>query len=117
MTANSASEKQKDLATRVFERPAFEFAWPTFLFVLMILVFRPIQTFLLVCWVYGRDGYFQKGIRLLNGKPVRFSDGNLVPTYLDALAGFLTFFTIVFGLSVLLILFLRLYDRHFKQPG
>jgi len=115
MTANSTAEKQKDLATRVFERRAFSLVWVTFLFVLMIRIFRPVQTFLLVCWVYGRDGYFQKGIRLLDGKPPRFSDGSRVPTYLDALTGFLTFLPIVFGLSLLLILFLRLYERHYKQ--
>jgi hypothetical protein len=67
-------------------------------------------------WVYGREGYLNQGIRVLPGKPIRFSDGVLVPQELDILTGFGMFCLTTFGLSLALYHALRLYDRAFGKP-
>jgi hypothetical protein len=90
-------------------------AWALFLFVSLRFVFEPVQTFLLVCWTYGRDGYFHRGIRLMPIKPPRFTDGNLVPTYMDFLTGMATFILTTSALTALFILFARLWDKYLKN--
>jgi hypothetical protein len=113
----SASEdgqttKPTDLAGRVFNNPNFVFAWIFSLLLLMIFVSIPIQRVLLVFWVYGREGYFHQGIRVLPGKPIRFSDGVRVPQE-DILTGAGMFAVTTFGLSFALFLVLRVYERLF----
>lgn len=77
----------------------------------------PIHDVLLVCWVYGRDAYFQRGMRVLPGKPIRFSDGILAPQLADMVTGLGLFFASTLGLSLALFLALRFYERHFgKAP-
>jgi hypothetical protein len=89
--------------------------WTLLLFVSLVLIFEPVQTFLLVCWNYGRDGYFHRGIRLMPVKPPRFTDGNLVPTYMDFLTGMATFILTTSALTALFILFARLWDKYLKN--
>jgi hypothetical protein len=76
----------------------------------------PIQQFLLVLWVYGKEGYFHQGIRVLPGKPIRFSDGVRVPQELDILTGFGMFMVTTFGLTAALFFSLRSFDRLFGKP-
>jgi hypothetical protein len=104
-----------DLASRILEKKSFQAAWAIFLFLLVIFVSWPIRDFFLVCWVYGSDAYFHHGMRVLPGKPVRFSNGQLVPQLLDMVTGFGAFFVTVAGLSLLLIFALRLYERHSRK--
>jgi hypothetical protein len=86
-----------------------------FLLLALITVSFPIQRVLLVFWVYGRDGYFHQGIRVLPRKPLRFSDGVLVPQELDILIGAGMFALTTFGLSFALIFALRLYERFARK--
>lgn len=105
--------KSKDLATRVFNNPGFGLAWVVFLAV-VVSRFWWIRDMFLVSWVYGHDAYFRDGVRVLPGKPIRFSTGELVPLWPDMVTGGSFFFVTAFGLSILLILGLRLYE-HFRS--
>ncbi len=112
-TRDVPATKPTDLASQVFNHPHFVPAWIFFLLLLLIFVSFPIQRILLVLWVYGREGYFHQGIRVLPGKPVRFSDGILVPQEIDIVTGFGMFAVTVFGLSFALYFALRLYECWF----
>jgi len=108
--------KPADLASRVFENRTFELAWVIFLFLFVIFVSWPIRNALLVCWVYGTDAYLHHGVRVLPGKPIRFSDGTLAHQFTDMVTGFGVFFVTTIGLSVALFFALRFYERHFRKP-
>jgi hypothetical protein len=69
----------------------------------------------LVLWVYGSRAYFQEGIRVLPGKPIKFSTGANVPLLYDLITGFAAFFIPALGLTALLIWGLRVYGRHSKN--
>lgn len=71
----------------------------------------------LVWWVYGKDAYFHDGIRVMPGKPIKFSTGELVPQFPDMVTGFAFFFVVVLGLSLLVIFGLRLYERFRKRSS
>jgi hypothetical protein len=53
---------------------------------------------------------------IMPGKPVRFSNGLEVPALPDMVTGFGAFIITFFGLTILLILGLRYYERHFARP-
>jgi len=53
----------------------------------------------------------------LPGKPIRFSDGTLIPLVPDLVTGFGMFFLTTLGLSLLLIGCLRTYERYFSRPA
>src|SRR6266567_4933145 len=98
----------KDLATRVFNNSWFGIIWVVFLGVLVTRLWW-VRDALLVWWVYGRDAYFHGGVRVLPGKPIRFSTGELVPQFPDIVTSFSFFIVVVFGLSLLVIFGLGLY--------
>ena len=104
------SSENTDIASRVFNNRAFQAGWTVFLFI-VILASWPIRDVLLVFWVYGTDAYFTQGIRVLPGKPIRFSDGKVAPVLPDMLTGFGMFFFTTFGLTLLLFFALRSYER------
>ena len=104
------------MASLVFENRTFQVGWVLFLFLTLIFVSWPIRNALLVCWVYGSHAYFHQNIRVLPGKPIRFSDGSPAPQFADLVTGFGMFFLTVAGLSVVLLYVLRLYDTHFGRP-
>jgi hypothetical protein len=99
----------------VFRNRAFQAGWALLLLIVLSVVSWPIRNALLVWWVYGRDAYLQKGIRVLPGKPIRFSDGTLTPLVPDLVTGFGMFFLTTLGLSLLLIACLRAYERYFSR--
>lgn len=103
-------EYAKDLPSRVFANPGCMIAWAVFLGIVLIR-FWWIRDMLLVWWVYGRDSYFRDGVRVLPGKPLRFSTGELAPQWPDMVTGFSFFFLTVFGLTALLLIGLRAYER------
>jgi len=74
-----------------------------------------VHNALLVCWVYGTDAYLHHGIRVLPGKPIRFSDGNLAHPRPDIVTGFGMFFVTVVGLSPSLRSALHLYERRSRS--
>jgi hypothetical protein len=112
------TSKPKDLATRVSSDTKFQIAWVLFLGVIITYIGVPIQRFLIVLWVRGSNSYFHHGIRVLRGKPVRFSDGALVPDLPDFVTGIIVFFLgIMLGLSLLLFYTLRFYERHFQKQS
>ena len=78
---------EDDLATRVFNKKWFAIAWVVFLGAVVTRFW----------WV--RDA------------ALVFSTGDLAPRWADMATGFGFFFIVVFGLSILLIAGLRLYDR------
>jgi hypothetical protein len=100
----------------VFEDRRFQIAWVLFLAAICIFVSWPIRNTLLVCWVYGVDAYFRQGVRVLPGKPVRFTNGILAPQWPDIATGFGAFFITTVGLSLALFLGLRFHDRRLRKP-
>src|SRR4051794_24841010 len=94
------------LPKRLFRRTWFALAWVVFLAVIVTRFWR-VRDALLVWWVYGRDAYYRDGIRVLPGKPVRFTTGELAPQWPDIVTGFGFFVIVAFGLTLLLILTLR----------
>ena len=109
------AEDWRDVAERLFKKSGFGVFWVAFLAVVLTFVSWPIRNAFLVCWIYGRSAYFQEGIHVLKGKPLRFSNGELVPTSLDLATGFETFFITAFGLTMLLIFFVRFCERHIRN--
>lgn len=109
----SVSE-QTDLANRVFGNTKFQLAWVLWLGLIFVCVGIPLQRFLVVCWVRGLDAYLTHHIRVLPGKPVKFSDGQSVPSLPDAVTGFAVLLVVALGLSLLMFHGLRFYERHFR---
>lgn len=110
MANDSKREESKQFAVAVLNERA-RTVWPVATFVILIFVWRPVQTFMLVCWTYGSEGYFRKGIRLLPVKPPRFTDGSLVPQYLDIITGMMTFLLVGAGVAALFVIGLWCYQR------
>jgi len=107
--------KPQDLAARLFENTRFQFSWILVLGALFVFVGVPFQKFLIVLWVRGSDAYFHQGIRVLRVKPARFSDGELVPQWINFTTGMAIFLIVSVGLSLLLVRALRFYERRFKK--
>jgi hypothetical protein len=107
-------DKPADLATRVFDDRRFQAVWAIFLFLLLIFVTEPLRHVVLVWWVYGQDAYLH-GMRVIPHKPLRFSNGVLVPQLVDMVTGAAMFFASTLGLSLALIFALRLYERQVKH--
>jgi hypothetical protein len=105
----------REAASRLFARKDFAVPWVVFLAAVFTFVAWPIRNFLLVCWVYGSDAYFRGGIRVLSGKPIRFSNGELAPTLPDIVTAFGMFLVTAFGLTLLLIFAVRFWERHFRK--
>jgi hypothetical protein len=115
MTGQNDTEKPRDTAERIFKHSGFTISWVAFLGAFLTFVSWPIRNFFLVCWIYGCHAYFQEGIRVLKGKPVRFSNGVLAPKVPDLVTGFGAFFVTALGLTMLLIFLVRFYERHFRK--
>ena len=115
MPNNRETQHRRDTAERIFSHTGFTIAWVAFLGAFVTFVSWPIRNFFLVCWVYGSQAYFHEGVRVLKGKPIRFSNGELSPTLPDLVTGFGAFFITTIGLTLLLIFIVRFYERHFKK--
>jgi hypothetical protein len=114
MHQTQQEQKKNDLATRVFNNFYFDIGWVLFLAFVVREVW-PLRDMWLVLWVYGRDGYFKQGIRVVSSKPTIFSNGVRSPDFPNMVTGFVVFSTVAFGLSLLLIYALRLYQRCFSS--
>jgi len=110
------ASQSEDLATRVFNNSWFGICWVVFLGILVTKLWW-VRNMFLVWWVYGRDAYFRDGVRVLPGKPIRFSTGELAPQWPDIVTGFGFFLVVVFGVSLLVIFGLRLYERFRKRSS
>jgi hypothetical protein len=119
MMSNQGTARPRDLATRLFNNLYFQLAWIAFLVAITRFVSYPVRDFILVCWFYGSHAYFHGGIRVVEskGKPTRFSNGDVLPGVPDPVIGVLTFAITVFGLSILLVLILRCYERISKRTS
>lgn len=113
MSAKPKANKNADLSTRVLSG-WFGPVWIIFLAVI-VTRFWWVRNMALVFWVYGRNAYLHGRIRVLPGKPTRFSNGELAPEFPDMVTGFSYFIVVAFGLSALLVLGLRLYERYRKR--
>lgn len=80
--------------------------------VVLTFVSFPIQRILLVWLVYGWQAFSQHRIYVIPRKPLRFSDGVLVPQHLDILTGAGMFLVTVLGLTLAVFFGLRLYGRY-----
>ena len=107
--------QRKHLDERLFKRPEFILPWFAFLTLVLLFVSWPIRNIALVCWVYGSQAYFHDGIRVLPGKPIKFSNGVEAPMLPDLVTGFGAIVITVFGLTILLIFLLRFYERIAKN--
>ena len=117
MMSNQGTARPRDLATRLFTKPLFALAWVAFQVAILRFVSWPVRDFALVCWVYGSDAYFRGGVRVVRNKPTTFSNGELAPGLPDLVTGALAFAVTVFGLSILLVLVLRWYERVGERPS
>jgi hypothetical protein len=115
MSNNQETDHWRDTAERLFSHAGFTIAWVAFLGAFVTFVAWPIRNFLLVCWVYGGQAYFREGIRVLKGKPIRFSTGELAPTLAELVATLGVFFATVIGLTMLLVFAVRYYERQLKR--
>ena len=110
MSPETQPAPPEDLATRLFGKTWFGLIWVTSL-AIILTKFWWIRDAVLVWWVYGRDAYFRDGLRVLPGKPIRFSNGERAPTGPDALTGMVYFFVVALGLTLLLFFAIRFFDR------
>jgi hypothetical protein len=101
----------RDTAERLFKHTGFTILWIVFIGIFIKFVSWPIRNAALVCWVYGNQAYFDKGIRVLKAKPIRFSNGELAPTFPVLATTFAAVFITVLGLTILLLLVVQLYER------
>jgi hypothetical protein len=101
----------------MFNKSGFAALWVIFLGLMLTFVVWPIRNAVLVCWVLGIHSYFQEGVRVAKGKPIRFSNGQLAPTLPDMVTGLGAFFLTVFGLTFLLAYCVRTYERLRTQRG
>ena len=111
MTPAPANE---NLPVRMLNKPGFALGWIVFLAVIL-KQFWWVRDVFLVWWVYGRDAYFREGVRVLPGKPIKFSNGQPAPAFQEFVTGSAFFFVVVFGLTAILIAALLLYERHSKS--
>ncbi len=103
------ADRSNDLASRTFSKPLFALAWVVF-HAILVTKFWWVSNVALVWWVYGREAYAH-GMRVLPGKPTRFSNGQPAPALPDIVTGLAFFILVTFGLSLLLMLCLRAYER------
>ena len=114
---SDVQNNRPDLAKRVFAKRGFAVAWVVFLAAVFGTVGARVANAWLVCWVRGTDAYLHQGIRVVHGRPLKFSDGVPVPSGPEAVTGLVIFLVVFFGLSFLLQFVLRLYDRHCRKPN
>jgi hypothetical protein len=107
--------KAQGLTARAFNNVPFMIGWTVFLSLLYGTVGLPVQRALVVLWIRGSDAYFHHGIRELRGHPIRFSDGEPVPYLPHAVTGLAVGLVIFLGLSLLMMVVLRFYERHFGK--
>src|SRR5437763_13046086 len=88
------------LSNRVFADVRFQAIWALCLFVAVTRLWW-LRDALLVLWIYGAEAYFDRGLRILPGKPIRFSNGQIPPVWADLITGFGFFFVVTLGLTAL----------------
>lgn len=107
----------RSTAERLFKHTGFTMAWVGFLGAFMTFVSWPIRNAVLVCWDYGSHANFDGGLRVLKGRPLKFSNGEPVPAFHDVVTAFGAFFITAFGLTFLLIMIVRIYECSFTKHG
>jgi hypothetical protein len=101
---------QPRLETRLFGSVLFAVPWCISL-ALLIRKLWWVRDALLVIWVHGYDAFFVEGLRVLSGKPVRFSNGELAPSVPDFFTGLLFAVVVMFSASFLVVILLRFLER------
>lgn len=104
----------EDSPKNLRERRRWEYIGiPLGIFVLVKIAW-PLRNIALVYWVRGGVAY-SAGIRVLPGKPTRFSDGQYVPDLPDFITGMVAFFVAMsVGMLVVRVVF-RVYDRYHSR--
>jgi hypothetical protein len=106
----TSAPSRPELAERLFASRWFKVVWIAVLVALLVRLWW-VHDAVLVRWRYGHDAYSRQGIRVLPGKPARFSTGELVPQGMELVVGFAYFIAVAFGSSVLLVIVLRACER------
>jgi hypothetical protein len=69
-------------------------SWGVAISILTLLIWYkvtwPLHFVAMVYWVYGKAGYTEQGIRVLKTRPLRFSNGQLVPPFVETVLGIST---------------------------
>lgn len=78
--------------------------------ILFFAVFWPLRDIALVYWVRGSAAY-AAGIRVLKGKPTRFSDGQVAPNLPDFVTGMAAFLVAIFTAILLTWVIFRVYEK------
>ena len=111
MNASAPQHRPKNFIQRIWAHVPAELPWLVLMGVAMTYIAFPIQRVLLVLWVRGYDAYVHQGIRVLKGKPARFSDGQLVPDFPDFVLAMAMFFIVGIGVTGLYLIFLNRFER------
>src|SRR5262245_7905159 len=77
---------------------------------LMYTVTWPLRNIALVYWVRGSSAYHE-GVRVLGGKPTRFSDGPLAPNLPNFVTGLLAFVVAMSAAFAISWLVYRAYEK------
>jgi hypothetical protein len=78
--------------------------------VLLLKVAWPLRNVALVYWVRGAAAY-DTGVRVLPGKPTRFSDGHFAPDFPDLVTGFFAFAVAMSAALALSWIIQRVYEK------
>ena len=115
-TRSFHSNQQRRLVRAAFDDPFFSIAWVVFLAFAVRRLWW-VRDAALVCWIFGYQAYQSGRVLVLPGKPTRFSTGDLVPGFPDAVTGFVLFFAVVFGFTLLLFLGLSIFEKLRPRGG
>jgi hypothetical protein len=100
----------KDNTTDSHKNERWQYAAIPLGVLLLLTVAWPLRNIALVLWVRGSAAY-DTGLRVLRGKPTRFSDGQLVPDLPDLVTGFVAF-AIAMSAAIAICWFIhRVYER------
>ncbi|MFL6590392.1 MAG: hypothetical protein ACJ8M4_09490 [Chthoniobacterales bacterium] len=116
MKADPKEVFEKSRAPEAKTNPSDRWPLPAAILSAIILYWAtwPLRNALLVIWVYGIDGY-SAGIRVLAGKPVKFTTGEYAPTAPDIITAFAAFLLAVVLSLVLIYSITHLYARAIRN--
>ena len=112
---NKSQSRPRSLAARFFGNKLLLPAWLVLVAIVFNSVGVPLGNALLVCWVRGAHAYLHEGVRVVKDGELKFSDGVTVPGFPAAVIGILVFSVFAWGLTFLLLLALRAYEKHTKR--
>ena len=91
----------------------------SFFVIILICLFTyfvtfPFRNICIVYWVYGKTAYVHDGIRVLRSKPIKFSNGELVPLIPDvvtAISAFIAAIALALLVDYIAHIIIRFYNK------